>query len=233
MFGKKPLKISASLLAANHASLGSEVKRAAAAGCDEIHADIMDGRFAPNLSFGPDTIAAIREHSNLTIDAHMMVCEPLKFVERFAKAGADIYTVHAESSQPAEALESARMAGMKPCLAVSPNTPASAVFKILKNVGRVVVMTVLPGFSGQSFMREMLPKIEEITEWASARDIEMEICIDGGVNSRSSPLAVSAGAHILVSGAFLFGSRSMVEAVSELRRSSAVNIGTQPEGYPK
>ncbi len=215
------IKISPSLLAADFARLGESVQAVEAAGADELHFDVMDGSFVPNLTVGIPVLEAIRPITRLPIDVHMMVVEPGRFARQFADAGADIFTMHVEACDDLEgSLGDARAAGMQPAVSLKPGTPASVLQPVLPLVERVLVMTVEPGFGGQSFMPEMLPKITELADMARAAGTELEIAVDGGIKVDTAGGVIDAGATTLISGTGVFNYAEGMQAGIEAIRSA-------------
>ena len=213
------VRVSASLLAADFSKLADQVKLIEDSGCDEIHFDVMDGDFVPNISFGAVILESIRGLTDLPVDAHMMVTEPGRFAQQFADAGANIFTVHAEACSDLSAtIEDASESGMRPGISINPSTEASAINRYAATVDRFLIMSVEPGFGGQSFMPEVLPKIGQIRGFASRSDHEIDIGIDGGVKVDNANVAVEAGATTLISGTGLFNyPDGMVAAVKAMK----------------
>ena len=215
------IKISPSLLAADLARLGESVREVGAAGADELHFDVMDGSFVPNITIGIPVLEAIRPLTKLPIDVHMMVVGPARFAQQFADAGADIFTVHAEACDDLKAsLAEARAAGMRPAISIKPDTPASVLQSVLPLIDRVLVMTVEPGFGGQSFMPEMLPKIAELVDMAHAAGTELEIAVDGGIKVDTAGSVIDAGATTLISGTGVFNHPDGMKAGIEAMRNA-------------
>ncbi len=210
--------VSPSILAADFSNLGGEIARMEKAGADMLHIDVMDGVFVPNISFGLPVVKSIRKATNLFFDVHLMICNPFAYVERFAAAGADGITFHLESqSEPEKVIEKIRAAGKKVGVSVRPATPASAVLPLLDKIDMLLVMTVEPGFGGQSFMAGMLEKIRAVREYAAEHKIPLDIQVDGGINGETARLAAEAGANVMVAGSYLFRNGDAGKAVASLR----------------
>jgi ribulose-phosphate 3-epimerase len=213
------VKIAPSLLSADFARLADEVAAVEAAGADWLHVDVMDGHFVPNLTIGPPVVKAISAVANRPLDVHIMISNPIEFAERYVKAGADVLTCHVET-EPA-ALDRIRAAGAVPGLALNPETPIEAVRDHLDRADMILVMSVHPGFGGQSFMREVLPKIEQLRAWGFAGDIE----IDGGIGPDTIGEAAAAGANVFVAGSAVFGSRDMAATIAAMRATAEKRLG--------
>lgn len=209
--------ISPSVLTADFLELAGDIERLEAAGADMLHLDVMDGIFVPNISFGVPVIQSIREHTRLPLDVHLMIDRPHRYVEQFA-AVADWLGFHYEAgSDCAALLRQIRALGCKSCITIKPATPASAVFDLLELCDMVLVMSVEPGFGGQKFMPSALEKLSALREERSRRGLSFLLEVDGGVNAETAPLAVHAGADVLVAGNFLFSAEDMGAMVGMLK----------------
>ena len=201
----RPPQISASLLNADHARLGEEVGRAAAAAVDSIHFDVMDGHFVENLSIGPAVVEATRNVAAIPYHTHLMVSQPLRHARAFADAGSDLIVAHVEAdNDPAAVIATIRDAGCLAGLAINPETPAPAAFPYLEAIELLLVMTVHPGRGGQAFLWEVVPKIAELREEIARRGLPLPIGIDGGVNLETIGAAYAAGSEVMVAGSVLF-----------------------------
>ena len=197
----RPLRIAPSILAADFARLGEEVKAVEAAGADMIHVDVMDGQFVPNITIGPSVVKALRRSTQLPLDLHLMIVEPDRFIDDFAKAGADLINVHAEAVPDlAKTVAHIRSLGKKAAVALRPASPIDVVLPVLADLHMVLVMTVNPGFSGQKFMGEVVPKIGALRAEVDRRGLDLDIQVDGGINLDTVSTVVGAGANVLVAG---------------------------------
>ena len=215
------LRIAPSILAADFARLGEEVRAAEAAGADWIHVDVMDGHFVPNITIGPAMVEAIRRCTNLPLDVHLMIENPDRYVGDFVSAGADTVGVHVEACPHLHrSVQSIREAGARACVVINPATPANAVEAILPDVDQVLVMTVNPGFGGQKFIRGALPAVEQIREWIQSSELEVDLEVDGGITAETIGEAARAGANVFVAGTAVFGTQDYKAAIETLRKNA-------------
>ena len=217
----RPVRISPSLLSSDFSRLGEEVRAIEAAGADWIHVDVMDGRFVPNITLGPVIVEAIKRVATKPLDVHLMIVEPEKYVEAFAKAGADVLTVHQEASPHLHrTLQAIRNAGAKPAVVLNPGTPLSAIEEVLGDVDMVLLMSVNPGVGGQSFIESTVDKVRRLRAMLDARGLkDVDIEVDGGINAQTAKRVVDAGATVLVAGSYVFGAKDYAQAIRSLRPS--------------
>jgi ribulose-phosphate 3-epimerase len=214
----RPVLISPSLLSCDFSRLGEEVRAVEAAGADWIHVDVMDGRFVPNITLGPVIVQAIKRVATKPLDVHLMIVEPERYVEAFAKAGADVLTVHVEASPHLHrTLQQIRQAGAKPAVVLNPSTPLSAIEEVLGDVEMVLVMSVNPGFGGQGFIEASVDKVRRLRAMLDARGLSTHIEVDGGINAETAKRVVAAGASVLVAGSHVFGAKDYAQAIRSLR----------------
>jgi ribulose-phosphate 3-epimerase len=220
MSRRKP-RIAASILAADFGRLAAQVGSVEQAGADWIHIDVMDGHFVPNLSIGPVVVEAVKRVTRLPLDVHLMIEQPERYVDAFVKAGAATVGVHVEACPHLHrTVGQIREAGARASVVLNPGTPASAVKAVLGDVDQVLVMTVDPGFGGQSFIDSMIPKIAELRSWIDERGLDVDLEVDGGISERTIGAAARAGADVFVAGTAVFGASDYAEAIASLRRAA-------------
>jgi ribulose-phosphate 3-epimerase len=213
-----PIRIAPSILSADFGRLAEEIRAIEAAGADVVHVDVMDGRFVPNITIGPLVVEAVRKVTRLPIDVHLMIVEPERYVDAFARAGADLVSVHAEISPHLHrTLQAIRAAGARPAVALNPATGLEAIEYVLGDLDMVLVMTVNPGFGGQKYIDACTDKVRHLRKLADARHPALEIEVDGGVKPETVEAVAAAGANVLVAGTAVFGAPDYRKAIADLR----------------
>ncbi|WIW27189.1 ribulose-phosphate 3-epimerase [Bacillus inaquosorum] len=215
------IKVAPSILSADFAALGNEIKDVEKGGADCIHIDVMDGHFVPNITIGPLIVEAVRPVTDLPLDVHLMIEEPDRYIPAFAKAGADILSVHAEACPHLHrTIQLIKEQGVKAGVVLNPHTPVQVIEHVFGDLDLVLLMTVNPGFGGQKFIHSVLPKIKEVKRMADERGKkDLLIEVDGGVNKETAPLVIEAGANLLVAGSAVYGQPDRKKAISEIRGS--------------
>lgn len=214
------IKIAPSILAADFAKLGEEVKEVEAAGAELIHIDVMDGHFVPNISFGSIALEAIRPLSTLPMDVHLMIDNPDQYIEQFAKAGADYITVHVEACRHLHrTIQLIRSFGVKPGVVLNPHTPIETIQHVLEDVDMVLFMTVNPGFGGQKFIESVVPKVAALSAIIKERGLNIEIEIDGGINAETIVPCAKAGATIFVAGSAIYSKEDRAQALQQIKQA--------------
>ncbi len=211
------VKISPSILSADFSRLGDEIKKVEKYS-DMLHVDVMDGHFVPNITFGPPMVKSIKKATHLPLDVHLMIENPEKYILAFAEAGADMICFHAETVKDiGKTVEAIKKSGAKVAIALNPATPVSKIEKFVGKVDMVLLMTVNPGFGGQKFIEDVLPKIEKLRKFITDNKLQTDIEVDGGINKETASLAKKAGANVLVAGSYIYGSTDISAAIRSLK----------------
>ena len=219
-------KIAPSILSADFTRLGEEVKRVEQAGADYIHIDVMDGHFVPNITIGPMVVKAVRQVTELPLDVHLMISNPDSFVDDFVKAGADMITIHAEAvNHLHRSIQHIKDAGARPAVSLNPASPLQMIEYVLDDVGMVLLMTVNPGFGGQSFIPGVIPKIESLKEIMDKRGLDMELEVDGGIGPQTIGPVSLAGANVFVAGSAIFHSDNYADTIRLMREGMVASSG--------
>lgn len=215
------IKIAPSILSADFARLGEEIKDVEMGGADYIHVDVMDGHFVPNITIGPLIVEAVRPVTDLPLDVHLMISNPDAYIEAFAKAGADIITVHAEACPHLHrTIQLIRSYGIKAGVVLNPSTPADVLEYVIKDIDMVLLMTVNPGFGGQSFIEAVVPKIRRVREMVTSAGVDVDIEVDGGVNPEIARICAQAGANVLVAGSAIYNEKDRASAIAAIRAAA-------------
>lgn len=212
------IKVAPSILSADFSKLAEDIKSIEQGGADLVHVDVMDGHFVPNITIGPLVIESIKPITKLPLDVHLMIENPDRYIESFVKSGADIISVHAEATPHLHrTVHLIKNLGAKAAVAINPATPLNVLDYVLDDLDMVLLMTVNPGFGGQSFIKSVIPKISLLRETINQRRLKTDIEVDGGINNQTSKDVVKAGANVLVAGSYVFGQKNRQEAISSLR----------------
>jgi ribulose-phosphate 3-epimerase len=215
------VRIAPSILSADFGRLADEVRAITDAGADYVHVDVMDGRFVPNLTIGPVVVSAIRKATKLPLDVHLMIEDPDRYIDDFAKAGADLIGVHVEACRHLHrVVQQIRSAGKRPSVTLNPHTPIELVRHVLEDVDQVLIMSVNPGFGGQSFIPNVLPKVRALRDEITQRKLKVDIEIDGGIKADNAAEVAHAGANVLVAGTAVFGAKDYAQAIAAIRKNA-------------
>lgn len=218
------LYIAPSLLAADFSDLKSEISRVEEAGANYLHLDVMDGHFVPNITFGADVISSIRRHTQLFFDVHLMISDPMRYVDDFIRAGADIITFHYESVEnPLEVLRAIKAKDIKCGIAISPNTPAEVLYPFVGEADMLLIMTVEPGFGGQSLIPECLDKATLLRRYANSKGVKIDIEADGGINADNAGRVIASGVNIIVAGSAIFRTKKTRTVIQTIRSAEETN----------
>ena len=210
--------ISPSILSADLCNLGNDIRRTKEAGAEYLHFDVMDGVFVNNISYGIPVLQAVRRNTDMIIDVHLMITDPIRYIKEFAESGVDIITFHSEAgSDIAETVKLIHSYGKKAGIAVKPNTPVSDIYKYIADVDMILIMTVEPGFGGQGFIYETVDKIRELRKYADSLGKELDIQVDGGINAETAAIVREAGANVIVAGSYFYKSADLSAAASSMR----------------
>lgn len=215
------IKMAPSILSANFANLLADVKKVEEAGCDLLHIDVMDGHFVPNITLGPMIVEGLKGKTALPFDVHLMIEKPDQYITDFIKAGADIISVHSEACiHLHRTIQLIKEQGAKACVALNPATPLSAIEYVLQDLDMVLIMTVNPGFGGQAFIEAMIPKIKALRQLISAKGLQVDIQVDGGIKVNNIHLVTQAGANVIVAGSAIFNSENINATVAQMRENA-------------